>query len=164
MRFIRPFGVSLVAASLAVLAGSTRDASAQDQKAFEELLANAKKVKCTFPIHVRVDWKNGEPVVENITTEPLTLEFHDINTDEGTAQSATTFGPNFDIVVRQTYMALNFVQSMRSAGLYTTTIFARQSRAGRLRAVHTRHEYMDVNLAGFTSRPEQYYGDCEVTR
>ena len=23
-------------------------------------------------------------------------------------------------------------------------------------------EYTDVSLPGFTSRPEQYYGDCEV--
>jgi len=31
---------------------------------------------------------------------------------------------------------------------------------GKLRAVHTRHEYTEVSLPGFTSRPEQYYGDC----
>ena len=29
-------------------------------------------------------------------------------------------------------------------------------------AVHTRHEYTDVLLIGFTSRPEQYYGDCAI--
>jgi len=30
--------------------------------------------------------------------------------------------------------------------------------------VHTRHEYTEVRLPGFTSRPEQYYGECEITR
>ena len=34
---------------------------------------------------------------------------------------------------------------------------------GKLRAVHTRHEYTEVSLPGFTSRPEQYYGDCTAS-
>jgi hypothetical protein len=31
-------------------------------------------------------------------------------------------------------------------------------------AVHTRHEYTDTRLVGFTSRPELYIGDCAVER
>jgi hypothetical protein len=43
-------------------------------------------------------------------------------------------------------------------------VFDKETRAGRLQAVHTRHEYTAVSLPGFTSRPEQYYGDCEAAR
>jgi hypothetical protein len=33
-----------------------------------------------------------------------------------------------------------------------------------MRAVHTRHEYTMISLPGFTSRPEQYYGECAIGR
>jgi hypothetical protein len=46
--------------------------------------------------------------------------------------------------------------------LYVTTVFNTESRPGKLQAVHTRHEYTPVSVPGFTSRPEQYYGDCDV--
>ena len=49
-----------------------------------------------------------------------------------------------------------------SGPLHTTTVLARESREGRLLAVHTRLEYTDVSVPGFTSRPEMYVGDCEV--
>ena len=28
----------------------------------------------------------------------------------------------------------------------------------------TRHEFTEVSLPGYTSSPEQYYGDCQVSR
>ncbi len=46
--------------------------------------------------------------------------------------------------------------------MYTTTIFPSEARAGKLKAVHTRHEYTQVSLPGYTSRPERYYGECEI--
>jgi hypothetical protein len=46
--------------------------------------------------------------------------------------------------------------------VYVTTIFNSETKNGRLLAVHTRHEYTPVQLPGLTSRPEQYYGDCQV--
>ena len=53
----------------------------------------------------------------------------------------------------------------RSGGaLYTTTVFARRTAAGKFIAVHTRHEFTDASVPGFTSRPEQYYGDYDVER
>ena len=155
MMFTRPILVFCILASVL----GTHDASAQ--RAFEQALSTAKSVKCTFPLHVRGDWSSGVPKVEN-STEVLTLEFHDINIDEGSAQSSGYFGPKHDIVVRHTDMALHFVQSFSAGPLYTTTVFGRESRNGRLRAVHTRHDYMDAVSVGRTSRPEQYYGDCEV--
>ena len=57
---------------------------------------------------------------------------------------------------------LHFMQVGLNGFLYTTTVFDKVSKPGRLRAVHTRHEYTEINLPGYTSRPQQYYGDCEV--
>ena len=54
------------------------------------------------------------------------------------------------------------LSSTEAAPLYVTTIIDRETSEGKLMAVQTRHEYTDVRLAGYTSRPEQYYGECEV--
>jgi len=81
--------------------------------------------------------------------------------DEGTADAQSTFGESF-IVVRQTSDYLHFMQMYGSGPLHTTTILAREATNGRLMAVHTRHEYTDVAIPGFTSRPEMYLGECEV--
>jgi hypothetical protein len=53
------------------------------------------------------------------------------------------------------------MQVFRTGPLYTTTVFDKDTD-GRLKAVHSRHEYFAVPLAGATSSPEQYYGECEV--
>jgi hypothetical protein len=46
--------------------------------------------------------------------------------------------------------------------VYITTIFDRESRGRKLKAVHSRHEFFAVPLPGATSSPEQYYGECEI--
>lgn len=126
----------------------------------DERLAKARSVKCTFPLMTTGTWKGGEPLTE---TKPaaLSMGFDAINADEGTARVIGAFGPS-DIIVRLSYATLHFVQSFREGPLYTTTIFPKETKPGRLQAVHTRHEYTEVSLPGFTSRPEQYYGDCAV--
>ena len=45
-----------------------------------------------------------------------------------------------------------------------TTVLDRETTDGKLMAVHTRHEYTNTSLPSYTSRPEQYYGECEVQR
>jgi hypothetical protein len=123
-------------------------------------LAAAKTVKCTFPVHAAGTWKNGAAEGE-MKTGALSMQFIEVNADEGTARLVSGFG-NYDIIVRLAQGFLHFVQSFRDGPLYTTTIFDKESRDGKLKAVHTRHDYADIQLPGFTSRPEQYYGECEV--
>jgi hypothetical protein len=53
------------------------------------------------------------------------------------------------------------MQVFRTGPLYVTTVFDKDAN-GKLKAVHSRHEYFAVPLAGATSSPEQYYGECEV--
>lgn len=144
-------------ALLLMLAGA--DAPAAQIRA-NERLAKAKSLNCTFPLMTTGTWKSGEPLAE---TKPATLAmgFDAINVDEGTARVIGPFGPS-DIVVRLAYGTLHFMQSFSEGPLYTTTIFPKETKPGRLQAVHTRHEYTEVSLPGFTSRPEQYLGDCAV--
>ena len=61
---------------------------------------------------------------------------------------------------------LHFLAMNSSGSVYLTTVFSdRESRAGgKFKAVHTRHEFTEIRLTGYTSRPEQYYGYCEAAR
>ena len=74
-----------------------------------------------------------------------------------------TYGTS-DIIVRLANGTLHLVQMFRDGPLYTTTIFPKETVGKKLQAVHTRHEYTEISLPGFTSRPEQYYGECAITR
>jgi len=58
---------------------------------------------------------------------------------------------------------VHFMQVFRTGPLYTTTVFDKDAN-GKLKAVHSRHEYFAVPLPGATSSPEQYYGECEITK
>jgi hypothetical protein len=126
----------------------------------EDRLAKVTSVNCTFPAMASGTWTKGEPQIE---TKPakLTVGFDEVNVDDGTARVIGAFGPS-DIIVRLALGTLHFMQSFREGPLYVTTIFPEESRGGNLIAVHTRHEFTKVSLPGFTSRPEQYLGECAI--
>jgi len=107
-------------------------------------------------------WNSGAATAE-VKPAKMTVGFDQIDTDDGTARVVGAFGPS-DIIVKLSAGTLHFVQAFREGPLYTTTIFSHESRGGKLKAVHTRHEYTEVSLPGFTSRPEQYYGECEIVK
>jgi hypothetical protein len=123
-------------------------------------LAEAKTVKCDFTTYTVASWKDGVAQAE-IKPAKLSFRFEEVDTDGGTARVVGPFGAS-DIVVRVAMDTLHFVQSFRDGPLYVTTVIGRPAGTGRFLAVHTRHEYTDVSLPGYTSRPEQYYGSCTL--
>ena len=135
-------------------------ASAQGREA--DRLAAAKSVSCVFSTMAVGTWNSGAATAE-VKPAKLTVGFDQIDTEDGTARVVGAFGPS-DIIVKLSAGTLHFVQAFREGPLYTTTIFSHESRGGKLKAVHTRHEYTEVSLPGFTSRPEQYYGECEIVK
>jgi hypothetical protein len=150
----------LLALSLLCALGAADPAHAQGRPA--ERLPLAKSLACEFTVMATGTWNKG--VVQGETKPAkLTLGFDTIDADEGTARVIGRFGPS-DIIVRLSLGTLHFVQSFREGPLYATTIFPSPTLDGKLKAVHTRHEFTEVLLPGFTSRPEQYYGECEILR
>lgn len=121
-------------------------------------LAAAKKLSCEFSLMATGTWKGGAPEVQT-KSSTLSIGFDSIDVNDGTARSIGAFGP-FEIIVQQAYGTLHFLQSFKDGPLYITTVFPKETTNGRWQAVHTRHEYTEVSLPGFTSRPEQYYGEC----
>ncbi len=113
-------------------------------------------------------WEKNVPGAE-VTKANLAMQFNDIDTQDGTANvvdvSAASAGAPH-ITVRVLAENLHFLAMNVSGSVYLTTVFAdRESRAGAaFKAVHTRHEFTQVRLSGWTSRPEQYYGQCEAVK
>ena len=132
----------------------------QAQTELQAQLETAQRLDCVFPLIAIGTWTDGEPQAEVKPTD-LSFQFESIDPDEGVADALGLFGPSH-IVARFSGESLHFMQVGRSGPLYVTTVFARESREGKLIAVHTRHEYTPASVPGFTSRPEQYYGECEI--
>jgi hypothetical protein len=140
-----------------VFAGTVVDAEAQLR------VATVKSLRCSFPRHATGTWaKDGAPDAA-VTSKPLVLRFDTIDPDGGTAQLRNgTVGSEVTVRLAEGY--LHFMQSFRTGPLYTTTVFDVGEKIGKLKAVHSRHEYFAVPLADATSRPEQYYGECEIVQ
>lgn len=122
--------------------------------------ADAKSLKCTFTLVAIGTWSEDTPRAD-IKDAKVSVEFSDIDTQEGIANAKGGSGAPH-VVVRLSGGILHFLQVSNSGPLYVTSVFDQATPGGKLKAVHTRHEYTLVSLPGFTSRPEQYYGSCEV--
>jgi hypothetical protein len=131
------------------------------QEATKTQLAKVKRLKCVFPVHAVGTWKDGEPGAEVKMTN-FSLQYESIDAEEGSARVTDRTGP-VEITARLAGDNLHLMEILIGA-LNVTTVFNKPSRAGKLKAVHTRHEYTDVAVPGYTSSPEQYYGECEAER
>jgi hypothetical protein len=152
----RLWGIATIVSFILILI----DSRVVVQSTTRSAMANAKSLKCIFPVNSTGTWIENTPQAE-IKTAKLTLEYQSIDTEDGTADVRGTSGPPH-ITVRLSGGYLHFLHMASEGPLYVTTVFDQPTSAGRLRAVHTRHEYTRVSLPGFTSRPEQYYGECEI--
>jgi hypothetical protein len=149
---------------LAVLLGATTllavTTFAQGQSA-RPALADVKTLECEFPLLATGTWTNNTTPAAEVTPSRLRLGFREIDTQDGSAEVIGSVGaPN--LIVQFVGGYLHFMQVGQNGFLYTTTVFNHEARPGRLKAVHSRHEFTSVILPGFTSRPQQYYGDCAV--
>ena len=151
-----------LAAAVVTIACSMSAAVAVGQERAVDRLTKATSIKCTFPTMAIGGWNGGTPSAE-VKPVNLTIGFEEINTDDGTARVIGAFGPS-DIIVRLSLRTLHLVQMFSDGPIYATTIFPSESANGKLKAVHTRHAYAEIALIGFTSRPEQYYGECEIVK
>ena len=125
-------------------------------------LADITQATCTFSLVATGTWTEGEPEVE-LDPSTLSVRFVEIDADAATANIEGRYGESH-LITRLSGDYLHFMQLFSVGPLYVTTIIDRETTDGKLMAAHSRHEYTDVRLTGHTSRPEQYYGECEVVR
>jgi hypothetical protein len=124
-------------------------------------LTKVTALKCRFPVAVAGTWKAGEAVATPRTQE-LLINVTAIDVGDGTAEVAGTAGKAFVSAVLSGW-SLYFVEN--SVGqLNVTTVFAQESAPGKLKAVHSRHGYLQMQVGKFISEPSvsQNYGECEI--
>ena len=144
----------------AVLSLGSAPASAQTDEP-PNPLKTVKALKCRFPVAVSGTWKNGEAVA-NPRTQELLINVTEIDVSDGTAEVAGTAGKAFVSAVLSGW-SLYFVEN-GVGQLNVTTVFAQESAPGKLKAVHSRHGYLQMQVGKFISEPSvsQNYGECEI--
>jgi hypothetical protein len=151
-------------AAFAAICGFLLAAHASAQTALNPL-TGVTSLACTFPASVTTVWTAGEPQVTVKKSPVLTFQIDQIDTQEG---SARMVGVASGSHVTASLSGSNLhIMDLRSSGSLTiTTIFGQESRDGKLKAVHTRTDYLRYSVPGFISQPEvsQHYGECEVMR
>jgi len=125
-------------------------------------LATAKALSCSFQRSATGSWSKAGAATAVVKPSMLVLRFEAIDFDDGTAQLRTGKVAS-EVVAKTAEGYAHFMQVFRTGPLYTTTVFDKDAN-GKLKAVHSRHEYFATPLPGSTSSPEQYYGECEVTK
>ena len=124
-------------------------------------LTSVKRLKCRFPTASAAAWKSGDPQVQ-LKTQELLFEITNIDVQDGTAEYLGTAGRAFVTAVLSGW-SLYFVEN--SVGqLNVTTVFAQEASPKRLKAVHSRHGYLQMTVGKFIAEPSvsQNYGDCEI--
>src|SRR5688572_12293196 len=124
-------------------------------------LMTVKRLKCRFPTASAAAWKSGDPQVQ-IKTQELLFEITNIDAQDGTAEYLGTAGRAFVTAVLSGW-SLYFVEN--SVGqLNVTTVFAQEAAPKRLKAVHSRHGYLQMTVGRYIAEPSvsQNYGDCEI--
>ena len=148
----------LVAAAALIVTGLAGTSHAQITA---ERMQKAKSVKCEFRTLATGNWGRDGTATGQLRTSPLSFSFFDINLDSGTADIDAKLGAVFAIV-QLSGGKLHLILVGSAGYLHTTTVFDQPGSPGKLKAVHSRHEYTDVALPGYTFRPEQYYGECQL--
>ncbi len=125
------------------------------------VLPTVKALKCRFPAATSAIWKNGE-VNPQTKTQEMLFSISEIDVQDGTAEFLGTAGRSYVTAVLSGW-SMYFVES--SVGqLNVTTVFAQEASPKKLKAVHSRHGYLQMQVGKYISEPSvsQNYGDCEI--
>jgi hypothetical protein len=124
-------------------------------------LASLKRLKCRFPVAASAVWKGGEAVAQTKTQE-LLFEIAEIDVQDGTAEYLGTAGRAYVTAVLSGW-SLYFVENAVGQ-LNVTTVFAQEAAPKKLKAVHSRHGYLQMTVGRFVAEPSvsQNYGECDI--
>lgn len=125
-------------------------------------LTTIKALKCRFPAATSAVWKDGQAVPQTKVQE-LLFDVTEIDVQDGTAEIRGTAGRAYVTAVLSGW-SLYFVEN--SVGqLNVTTVFAQEASPKKLKAVHSRHGYLQMQVGKFISEPavSQNYGECEIS-
>jgi len=158
---IRQKRVSVLVA-MVLLIGAAGRAQAQGTEPANPL-PQIKALKCSFPAATSAVWKDGQPQAQ-IKTQEMHFEITNIDVGDATAEFMGTAGRAYVTAVLSGW-SLYFVESAVGQ-LNVTTVFAQEANPKKLKAVHSRHGYLQMQVGKFVAEPSvsQNYGECEIVQ
>lgn len=144
----------------ALLVLTTAIASAQNADP-PNPLEKLKALKCRFPAATSAVWKGGEPQAQ-VKMQDMRFDIMAIDVQDGTAEFMGTAGRAYVTAVLSGW-SVYFVESAVGQ-LNVTTVFAQEASPKKLKAVHSRHGYLQMQVGRFIAEPSvsQNYGECEI--
>jgi len=123
-------------------------------------LADIRGLKCSFPVSATGSWKDWTPKADIQAGPELTLVIDEIDIDGGTAKIGTTH-----TTALLTQNSVHFMERTMAGSLTMITVLAQKSPQGKMRAVRSRHDYLQMAIPGYVAEPNvsQHYGECEPT-
>ena len=156
--------IFLVACGLALAAGAT-NAGAQTKPPAEppNPLLTVKTLDCKFPAATTATWKDAQPVAQTRTQE-MQITVENIDIQDATAELKGTGSRAFVSAVLSGW-SLYFVDN-GIGQLNITTVFAQEAAPKKLKAVHSRHGYLQMQVGRYIAEPNvsQNYGECEIVQ
>jgi hypothetical protein len=124
-------------------------------------LEKVKALKCRFPAATSAVWKAGEPQAQ-VKMQDMRFDIMAIDVQDGTAEFMGTAGRAYVTAVLSGW-SVYFVESAVGQ-LNVTTVFAQEASPKKLKAVHSRHGYLQMQVGRFIAEPSvsQNYGECEI--
>lgn len=158
-------GIEIIRDTLAFLLiiGAAAGLQAQTPAEPPNPLTQIKALKCQFPAATSAAWKEGAPVAQT-KTQDMRFEISNIDVQDATAEFMGTAGRAFVTAVLSGW-SLYFVESAVGQ-LNVTTVFSQEAAPKKLKAVHSRHGYLQMQVGRFIAEPSvsQNYGECEVVQ
>lgn len=135
-------------------------ATAQDREP-PNPLSTVKSLACRFPAAATAAWKEGAPQVQTRSQE-MTFEVRGIDVQDATAEIHGNTGRVYVSAVLSGW-SLYFVENAVGQ-LNVTTVFAQEANPKSLKAVHSRHGYVQMQVGRFIAEPSvsQNYGECRI--
>jgi hypothetical protein len=124
-------------------------------------LLTVKTLDCKFPAATTATWKDGKPVAQTREQE-MQLTVENIDVQDATAELKGTGSRAFVSAVLSGW-SLYFVDN-GVGQLNITTVFAQEASPKKLKAVHSRHGYLQMQVGRYIAEPNvsQNYGECEI--
>ena len=146
-----------------LILGATSAAHAQTPAEPPNPLTQIKALKCSFPSATSAVWKEGAPEPKT-KTQDMRFEITAIDVGDATAEFTGTAGRAYVTAVLSGW-SLYFVESAVGQ-LNVTTVFSQEASPKKLKAVHSRHGYLQMQVGRFIAEPSvsQNYGECEVVQ
>jgi hypothetical protein len=148
---------------LALLVQAAAGAQAKPPADPPNPLTSVKSMACRFPAATTGNWKDGQAVAQT-RAQDLQLSIENIDVQDGTAEVRGTANKAFVSAVLSGW-SLYFVENAVGQ-LNVTTVFAQEASPKKLKAVHSRHGYLQMQVGRFISEPavSQNYGECEIVQ